>query len=131
MTGEEFLVLLVGGGAVSGLMAVFTTWQQGRTERAKAQAANDVQLETHRDEFVLDLLKAARAEVAELRAEVVRSRGFERHLMNFDEALRHIEALLEPGDPAQRALAERQARAFVKRIKAMTKSDDADHEKTE
>lgn len=75
----------------------------------------DLDLESHRDSLTFELLEAARSEVAALREE--RRRLSEQHIRHFEDALSHIEALLLAEGNEERATAERQARAFLNRMR--------------
>src|SRR5690606_16832963 len=79
----------------------------------------DLDLEIHRDGLTFELLEAARKELASLRVEVERSRVSESHIRHFDEAIQHIEMLLLAENSGERMTAEREARAFLNRMRRM------------
>lgn len=86
-------------------------------------------LEIHRDELALQLLQsarqemsAARVEVEDLRDEVRKLRSMENHFYHFQQALEHLEALLFPDSEEARTNAERNARAFLSRMRRLTEA---------
>jgi hypothetical protein len=86
-------------------------------------------LEIHRDELALQLLQsarqemsAARVEVEDLREEVRKLRAMENHFYHFQQALEHLENLLFPESEEARANAERNARAFLARMRRLNQA---------
>lgn len=92
--------------------------QRLRSDERKGHIATDAILEQHRDGLTFQLLDAARAELAGMRQEVEKLRPMESHLYHLQQALEHIEALLSV-DPDVKAIAERNARAFLNRMRRM------------
>lgn len=82
----------------------------------KALAEADADIERHRDGLTFQLLDAARQELSMMRSEVDKLRPMESHLYHLQQALEHIEALLIV-DPELRSVAERNARAFLNRMR--------------
>ena len=111
------------GGVVTLSGQAVLAWIKGKVATAKHVSSLEVDVEKHRDALTFDLLNAAREEVAAARHEAVELRHLQSRLHHFDEALEHIHALLEArlagldGD-----LAERQARAFLVKIKRYAES---------
>lgn len=104
--------------AVGGwIIAVITQWMRSRDRRHISDSSTGLKLEEHRDALTFQLLEAARVELAELKAEVQRLRPMEAHLIHFDEALRHMEALLIASTDAEKRRAELYARAFLNRMR--------------
>lgn len=107
----------------TGGWAVYLHFHAARKDERKDAAA----VEIHRDDLVIKLLAAAREEVAEGRAEVeeVRQenkalRAIEQHFYHFEQALEHLEAILSStDDPDARAVAEKNARAFLARMRRL------------
>lgn len=106
-------------------------WHYQAKERKEAIDRGD-QLEIHRDGLTLNLLQSARDEMNQaheeadhLREEVRSLRAMEDHFYRFQQALDHLEALLFPDSPEARVIAERNARAFLVR---MRKLKEASHE---
>ena len=118
--GSLDLLSLIPAGAMAGLFGwVGNAWLQkskakGDTRTAEINA--DAALERHRDGLTFQLLDAARVELAEMKREVNVLRPLEAHLFHLQQALEHIEALLS-SDPGERAVAERNARAFLARMR--------------
>lgn len=110
---------LVSGGAMTWAGNAALQWWRSRDDRAKARDDADVRLEEHRDRLTFDLLAAARSEVAAARAEASFLRPLQARLAHFEEALDHIEALLNSDTPEERNAAERRARAFLNRMRRM------------
>lgn len=109
------------------------TWiGQAWLYRERRQTAKDDQhskLEIHRDELTFELLTSARAEmsaarveVEDLRDEVRKLRAMEQHFYHFQQAMDHLEALLFPEDAAAREIAERNARAFINRMRRLNEA---------
>lgn len=83
-------------------------------------------LEVHRDELTLQIIRtgreeiaAARIEVDDLRDEVKKLRAMETHFYHFQQSLDHLEALLTAATPEDREVAERNARAFLTRMRRL------------
>ena len=100
-------------------------WHHQAKVRKEALERGD-QLEIHRDGLTLNLLQSARDEMSQareeanhLREEVRSLRAMEDHFYRFQQALDHLEALLFPDSPEARALAERNARAFLNRMRKL------------
>lgn len=84
----------------------------------------DGRLEIHRDDLTLDLIQNARSEMdmarketVHLREEVRSLRAMEDHFFRFQQALDHLEALLFFDNEEARLAAERNARAFLTRMR--------------
>jgi hypothetical protein len=97
-----------------------------RGKKTKEKHDQDDRMEIHRDDLTFKLLEsarvemnAARAEVDDLREETRKLRSLEQHFYHFQQALDHIEALLESRDPVARKAAEKNARAFLNRMRRM------------
>ena len=107
----------------TGAWAVYLHLHATKKDERKDAAA----VEIHRDDLVIKLLAAAREEVAEGRAEVeeVRQknkalRAIEQHFYHFEQALEHLEAVLSSSDdPDARAVAEKNATAFLLRMRRL------------
>ena len=98
-------------------------------EKRDQQAKNDASLEIHRDELTFELLQnarmemaSARVEVEDLREEVRKLRSMENHFYYFQQSLDHLEALLFPESDEARAAAERNARAFLTRMRRLNEA---------
>lgn len=94
-----------------------------REERREAQAT---EVDKHRDDLALKLLQAATDEVREVRTEIeeVRKenralRALEEHFYHFEQALNHLEAVLTAANPEERAIAEKNATAFLARMRRL------------
>lgn len=100
-----------------------------REERKQAKADKDaataLEVEKHRDEMILTLLatvkeenERALTELAEVREENRALRSLEQHFYQFKQAIEHLEAVLEArDDTGAYAVAERNAKAFLARVK--------------
>lgn len=104
------------GGVATWLGSVLVQSLRSRDRRYEIGREADLKLEEHRDGLTFQLLEAARVELTSLRNEVSRLRPMEAHLIQFEEALHHIELMLFPGDTS-RADVERHARAFLNRVR--------------
>ncbi len=92
-----------------------------RRERKEAKA---VDVEMHRDDLTLRLIKQVtdeaaqvRAEIAEVREENRALRALEEHFYHFQQALEHLEAVLTATDSDARKVAEKNANAFLTRMR--------------
>lgn len=94
----------------------------------KKKEADDThdRLEMHRDELTLRIIQtgrteieAARIEVGGLRDEVKKLRAMETHFYHFQQSLDHLEALLVAKTDEEREVAERNARAFLNRMRRL------------
>jgi hypothetical protein len=88
--------------------------------------ARDDRLEVHRDDLTLAIIStgreeiaAARIEVSNLRDEVKKLRAMETHFYHFQQSLDHLEALLTASTVEERENAERNARAFLNRMRRL------------
>lgn len=118
------------------LSAVLTWLTQAWMHRRKqsdeasvAQIESHGRLEIHRDELTFELLQSARTEmqsarieVEELRDEVRKLRSMENHFYHFQQSLDHIEALLFAENDNDRIMAERNARAFLQRMRRLNEA---------
>jgi hypothetical protein len=104
-----------------------------RTKRADvrqaAQNESDERLVIHRDELTFQLLQnarlemaSARIEVEDLRDEVRKLRSMENHFYHFQQSLDHLEALLFSDSGEARVAAERNARAFLTRMRRLNEA---------
>lgn len=98
-------------------------------DAATALSGQHERLEIHRDELTFELLQnarlemsAARVEVEDLRDEVRKLRAMENHFYHFQQSLDHLEALLFADTPEARAAAERNARAFLTRMRRLNEA---------
>lgn len=105
-----------------------TVWVY-RDKKKKESIEHDDRLEIHRDELTFQLLQnarlemsSARIEVEDLRDEVRKLRSMENHFFHFQQSLDHLEALLFPGSKEERAQAERNARAFLTRMRRLNEA---------
>lgn len=113
---------LVIGGVGTWLIQLYVH-RDARRDRRLAKAE---EVETHRDDLTLKLIKAAAEEAAQARKEVeeVRQenkalRALEEHFYHFEQALNHLEAVLTASDSGERAAAERNATAFLTRMRRL------------
>ena len=96
-----------------------------RNQSRKMTLDHDMAVERQRDELTFNLLNNARTEMAAARAEMEGLRGevkslrvLEQHFFHFQQSLEHIEALLVAA-PEERLQAERNARAFLTRMRRL------------
>lgn len=113
-----------------------------RTMKNEADARDD-RLEVHRDDLTLAIIStgreeiaAARIEVGNLRDEVKKLRAMETHFYHFQQSLDHLEALLTASTVDERDAAERNARAFLNRMRRLqnakgTIANEAQHAQSE
>jgi len=118
----EGLIHLIPVGMATGLAGwfgnAFMERQKLKSAERKELMSTDARLEEHRDGLTFQLLDAARIELLLMRTEVEKLRPMETHLYHLQQALEHIEALLN-ADPDSRAVAERNARAFLNRMRRL------------
>lgn len=107
---------LIGSG---GLLALCIRLYLGNRKLKIEAGRADFDIEKHRDKLTFELLQAARSEISALRLEVERLQPNGQHLRHFEAALDHLEALLSAGTEEERAVAERQARAFLNRMRRL------------
>jgi hypothetical protein len=100
-----------------------------RDRRQLETADMHAKVEIHRDELTFELLKAAqqemsiaRVEVEDLRDEVRKWRAMEQHFFHFQQSLDHLEALLFADTTEARTAAERNARAFLNRMRRLSEA---------
>lgn len=107
---------------VSWVGAIYT----GRAKARKDAVDHSDRLEIHRDNLTLQLIRtgreeisSARVEIEDLRDEVKKLRAMETHFYHFQQSLDHLEALLTAKTPEERQTAERNAQAFLNRMKRL------------
>lgn len=100
--------------------------RDARRDRREAKAT---EIDKHRDELAIELLSAARAERQEAREELEDVRrenralqSLEQHFYHFEQALDHLEAILTAGERSARAVAERNATAFLARMRRLQRA---------
>lgn len=109
--------LLISGGAITWVGNFSIEWLKQRGSTGAKAVDHQLDLEKHRDNLTFQLLEAARTEISALRVELTRLRPMEGHLVHFEEALLHIEALLTASEGEAREIAERNARTFLSRMR--------------
>jgi polyhydroxyalkanoate synthesis regulator phasin len=115
------------------IIATVVTWAVtaiAHREKKKINATEHAErLEVHRDGLALTLIQnarnemsAARVEVEDLRDEVRKLRAMETHFYHFQQSLDHLEALLFPETVEDGKHAERNARAFLTRMRRLNEA---------
>ena len=97
-----------------------------RKDMRKMDLDHTEKVDAHRDELALELLSSARNEVVQarsemegLREEIKSLRAMEQHFYHFQQAIEHLSAVLFATDEHDRANAERNAKAFLARMKRL------------
>lgn len=121
------------------ILSALVTWagtiwhNHEKTEKKKVDQHS--RLEIHRDELTFDLLQnarkemsSARVEVETLRDEVRKLRTMEQHFYHFQQSLDHLEALLFAETIEARLTAERNARAFLARMRRLNETKGVAHQ---
>jgi hypothetical protein len=126
---EITVILTVLAALLSWFTKAWFFWTGRASSNTGAKLETDAQLEIHRDELTFQLLQnarlemaSARIEVEDLREEVRKLRSMENHFYYFQQSLDHLEALLFPGSPEERLTAERNARAFLQRMRRLNEA---------
>lgn len=111
---------------IAAVVSWFVSMYVNREKKKEAKIEQDDRLEIHRDELTLALVRmgreeitAAKIEVEDLRNEAKRLRAMEDHFYHFQQSLDHLEALLSAITTEERALAEKNARAFLNRMRRL------------
>ncbi len=93
----------------------------------KARGRTNADVEKHRDGLTIDMLKAVREELAQMRLDLMaardeadRLRSWQSHLAHFEEALDHIHALMNAEGLEEKRAAERRAQAFLNRMRRLS-----------
>lgn len=122
-----FMMILTG--VFSWFTKAWLFWTKRASTDDTAKVNNETTLEIHRDELTFQLLQnarlemaSARIEVEDLRDEVRKLRSMENHFFHFQQSLDHLEALLFCSTPEERAVAERNARAFLQRMRRLNEA---------
>lgn len=124
------LLKIVAPSIVTAILAWFASeWTHNRDGKATKEAQED-RLEIHRDELTFELLENARAEMTILRTELEAMRKetntlrkLERHIYHFQQSLDHLEAILAATTDDERSVAERNARAFLNRMRRLAEAE--------
>lgn len=124
ITLKELLTVLLPiiGGAVVWLWQSYASWSQSKSDQTAASKASDLAAEEHRDALTFELLQAARTEVAQMREEISMLRPLQRYVIHLEQALTHIQNIIEAPTPEMKKLAEDSARLFLERIRNDTKN---------
>lgn len=114
---------------LSAAVAWGTAMWKYREKQKKEKVDQSDRLEIHRDELTFELLQnarqemaSARVEVEDLRDEVRKLRAMEQHFYHFQQSLDHLEALLFADSVDARETAERNARAFLSRMRRLNEA---------
>jgi hypothetical protein len=114
--------------AVSAVISWLASLYVHYEKRSDLRVDRGDKLEIHRDELTFELLQGARAEMSTAREEVIelrdenrKLRSMESHFYHFQQAIDHLEAILFPENPESFKIAERNARAFLQRMKKLQK----------
>ena len=125
----ENLSQLIPLGVLTGLTGWFGNayMERLRIKSADKKAGMEASttLEKHRDGLTFQLLDAARSEISQMRTEIEKLRPMESHLYHLQQALDHLDALLNE-DNNLRAVAEINARAFLRRMRNLENSSSGD-----
>lgn len=112
--------------AVSGAASWFAQGFLHRARKKKEESDRDDRLEIHRDELTFQLLREAREEATIARAEMRsvhednrRLRALEQHFFYFEQSLDHLDAILSAKTLEERGIAERNAIAFLNRMRRL------------
>lgn len=105
-------------------------YKHKRIDEATEKKIDHVErLEIHRDELTFDLLENARKEMQAvrveadgLRSEIRKLRSMEDHFYHFQQSLDHLEAVLFAETDEDRAVAERNARGFLVRMRRLNEA---------
>lgn len=110
----------------SWFVSLWTNRAKARRDAIKEANEQSDRLEIHRDDLTLQIIRSgreelalARVEVDDLREEVRKLRGMETHFYHFQQSLDHLEALITASTPEEREQAERNARAFLNRMRRL------------
>lgn len=106
-----------GGGALVKLAPIAIEWIKAGPKRREVELDGEAKIDRQRSELTLELLRQAHDEVAAARKEVAELRPLQARLAHFEEALDHIHAMLSSDTDAEKAAAERRARAFLRRMR--------------
>jgi hypothetical protein len=114
---------------IAAIVAWFGSMYTHREKAKRYAVAHADRLEIHRDDLTLQIIRTgreelafARVEVEDLRDEVRKLRSMENHFYHFQQALDHLEALLTAGTSEARVSAERNARAFLTRMRRLNEA---------
>lgn len=120
---KEILTVLLPiiGGAIVWLWQAYAGWKKDKSDLDVAKKTSDLAAEEHRDALTFELLQAARTEVAQMREEIQMLRPLQRYVIHLEQALTHIQNIIEAPNAEMKKLAEDSARLFLERIKSETK----------
>jgi len=111
---------------ITAVVSWFVSIYANREKKKTTKIEQDDRLEIHRDELTLaivrlgrDEIASAKIEVEDLRNEARRLRSMENHFFHFQQSLEHLDALLSAATVEERTLAEKNARAFLNRMRRL------------
>lgn len=100
---------------------VFVLQMTARNTARLASVEAEIDIEKHRDGLTFEVLAMARGEIATLTKQIKELRPLEAHLYHLEQALEHLENLLH-AEPETRASIERNAKAFVTRMRRLAEA---------
>lgn len=111
---------------IAAIVSWFSSMYVNREKNREKEIDSNNTLVVHRDELTLQIIRAgreeistARLEVEDLRDEVKKLRAMENHFYHFQQSLDHLEALLLAVTQEEREASERNARAFLNRMRRL------------
>ena len=114
---------------VTAVVAWFGNSLKHRLELKKVEFSHEESIDKHKDDLTFQLItsahndvKAARSEVEGLREEIKSLRSLEQHFYHFQQAIEHLEAITYAPGMAERKVAERNAKAFLVRMRRLTEA---------
>lgn len=114
---------------ITAIVAWFGSMFAHREKEKRERIEHGDRLEVHRDDLTLQIIRTgreelafARIEVEDLRDEVRKLRSMENHFYHFQQSLDHLEALLTADTAEARASAERNAEAFLRRMRRLSEA---------
>lgn len=107
------MIAAAGGGGTTMAAQAIGGWFKVRAHTEDLRSSR----EQHNDKLAIELMTAAREEVAAARVEAAEMRSLQLRLTHFEEAIDHIQALYDNGDdPAVR----RRAQQFLTRMRRIS-----------
>lgn len=128
---DTLLSLMGVGGVGIWVGKVLPQYLAGRSATKQTEIKVKGEVDQHHDSLTLELLRHAREDLRIAREDIIalkenvnRLQGLEAHMFHLEQAFEHIDALINATDE-NRSTLERNARAFLKRMRDLQASEGA------
>lgn len=116
------VILPILGGAIVWLFQSYQQYKKDKLDSETTKGKNELDAEAQQNALTFELLQAARTEVAQMREEIAMLRPLQRYVIHLEQALTHIQNIIEAPNQRMKHLAEESARLFLERSREDAKN---------